>query len=93
MARIEKSEAQEITVRGVTLKVSDDIFDDLDLLDALDQINEGNGLRIAGALRKVAGDKYNELRNVLRDKETGRIPVAAAGEAFLEIMQGVAPNS
>lgn len=91
---VEEVKDQEITVRGVTLSVSPDVFDDLDLMDALDQIqNENNGLRIAGALRKVAGGKYHELRAALRDEETGRISLSVAGDVFLEIMQGIAPNS
>lgn len=84
---------REITVRGVALKVDPNIFDDLDLLDALDQIQEGNGLRIAGALRKVAGGQYNALRAALRDPKTGRIPVDEAGSVFVEIMQELVPNS
>lgn len=89
----DKTESKVIEIKGVTLTVSPDVFDDLDLLDALDQIQEGNGLRIAGALRKVAGSKYNELRAALRDEGTGRISIEVAGEVFLEIMREIAPNS
>ncbi|HLS00469.1 MAG TPA: hypothetical protein VK054_00575 [Beutenbergiaceae bacterium] len=83
---------KQITVKGVTLSVDPEVFDDLDMLDALDQIQEGNGLRIAGALRKIAGDQYNELRAALRDEATGRIPVNVVGEVFTEIMAGIVPN-
>src|SRR5699024_12874785 len=80
---------KEITVRGVTLSVDPEVFNDLDMLDALDQIQEGNGLRIAGALGKIAGDEYTELGTALRDKKTGRIPVDVVGEVFTEIMAWV----
>lgn len=87
------SEVQTVTIRGVSLEVSPDIFDDLDLLDALDQVQEGNALRLAGALRAVAGEKYREVREALRDEETGRIPVKDAMEFFQEVMEKAAPNS
>lgn len=88
----ETKNQKDITIRGVKLSVDPEIFNDLDMLDALDQIQEGNGLRIAGALRKIAGDQYNELRTALRDKETGRIPIDVVGEVFTEIMSGIVPN-
>lgn len=84
---------QTVTVRGVELKLSTEVFDDLDLLDAMDQIQEGNGMKIATALRRVAGEQYNEVREALRDKETGRIPLESAAEFFTEALQAVAPNS
>lgn len=85
--------SKKVTVEGVTLDVSPEVFDDLDFLDALDQIQEGNALRIAGALRAVAGSQYKEMREALRDKETGRIPMKRAVDFFTEVMKQAAPNS
>ena len=82
-----------ITIRGVELSVDPEMFDDLDLLDTLDQVNEGNGLRLAGGLRRVTGDKFSKVREALRDPETGRIPLEVAGEFFIEVMESIVPNS
>lgn len=87
------AQVREVEVRGVKLTIDPDLFDDLDLLDAIDQINEGNGLRIAGALRKIAGGQYNALRSALRDPKTGRISLTTAGEVFVEIVDAINPNS
>lgn len=81
------------TISGVELTVDPSLFDDLDVLDALDQINEGNPLRVAGLLRKLTGEKYNAVRDALRDPETGRIPVERATEFFGELMAAMSPNS
>lgn len=83
---------KQIEVQGLKLNIDTDVFDDFDLIDALDQINEGNALRIAGALRAVCGEHFNEVREHLRDGETGRIPVESAAKFFTDLAQAVAPN-
>lgn len=87
-----KDAVREVTLRGVTFEVDPEVLDDFDVLDALDQIQEGNGLRIAGLLRKLTGDKFNDMRAALRDPETGRIPVETAGEFMGELFEAIAPN-
>ena len=82
-----------VTVQGFTLTIDPDVFDDLDVLDTLDQINEGNPLRTAGLLRKLTGDQYDAARDALRDPDTGRIPIKVATDFFTEIMKALNPNS
>lgn len=82
------------TIQGVELAIDPLVFDDLDVLDAMDQLNEGNPLRIAGTLRLLTGDRFDDVRTALRDPETGRIPLEKAAEFFQDMMTAAAgPNS
>lgn len=87
-----KDAVREVTLHGVTFEIDPEILDDLDVLDALDQIQEGNGLRVAGLLRKLTGEKFNEMRDALRDPDSGRIPVAVASDFMGELFEAIAPN-
>lgn len=88
-----KTTTKTVTVGNIVFEVDPGIFDDLDLLDAMDQVQEGNALRLAGALRAVTGDRYREIRDALRDPETGRVPIEPAMEFFSEVMKQASPNS
>lgn len=82
-----------VEVQGVKVTLDPDMFDDLIFLDHLDQMDQGNGLRIASVLRSLAGDQFAKVMEVLTDKTTGRVPIEAASAFVTEAMAAVDPNS
>lgn len=84
---------QTIEVRGITLTIDPETFDDTDLLDALCDIRDGDPLPIGRALRQVAGADYQKLKEAMRDPKTGRVKASTAAEVFVEIFQAAAPKS
>lgn len=89
---VKKDAPRTVSVRDIEVVVDPKAFDDFEVLDALDQINEGNGLRVAGLLRKLVGDQFHEVLDALRDGENGRVPVDAASDFLKELMEAVSPN-
>lgn len=88
----EKKNLKTVEVNGVKFEISPDVFDDFEIIDAFDEIQQGNALRIAGAMRLIVGDRYKDLMNVLRDEDTGRVSTERVGEVFTQIIQEIAPN-
>lgn len=82
-----------VEVQGVKVTLDPDMFDDIVFLDHLDQMDQGNGLRIASVLRSLAGDQYQKVVDALKDEDTGRVPIEAASAFVTEAMAAVDPNS
>lgn len=88
----EKKNLKTVEVEGVKFDIDINIFDDFEIIDAFDEINQGNALRIAGVMRMIVGDRYRELLDVLRDEKTGRVPTERVAEVFTQIISDIAPN-
>lgn len=92
-----------VTVMGVSLTIDPTVFDDLDVLEAIADIQAANdgdttsglgALAIIPLLRKILGlDGYRNMKKSLTDPETGRIPVEKVGEFLTQVMEQAAPNS
>lgn len=95
-----KDHPQTVNVEGVKITVDPDIFDDLDVLEyiedlqhAADADNNGAGVfSIVPLLKKLCGSQYKTVKNALRDPETGRIPMSKVQELITTIMSEVSPN-
>ena len=93
-----KDKPQRITVHGVEMTIDPKVFDDLDMVEYLYDLqnteeNTAGGFAIAPFLRKLTGDKYAEVKNALRDPETGRIGMETVGAFIQELMGQLNPNS
>ena len=80
------------TVRGVTIEISADVMDDFELLDDLARLDDQDPSRMPALLRKLAGDKYRELLETARDKDTGKVTIEAGGALIGEIFEAIDPN-
>lgn len=95
-----KDQPQTIMINDVTLTVNPNIFDDLDMVDYMYDLQhasedgQGDGaLSISPMLRKICGAQYAAVKNALRDKETGRIPLERIQEFINSVLTRLAPNS
>lgn len=75
---------QSITVKGITVKVPKDVFDDIDLLEEVAEAEAGNPLRYVPILKHVFGDEQYELIKKGLADENGRTTVTAMSEFFSE---------
>ena len=83
----------EITLRGVTVHVPREAFDDFELLDDMAQLERAQPHRLASVLRRlVAPGDFQTAMDVLRDSTTGRVKVEDGMNFVLELMQAVNPN-
>lgn len=83
------------TIKGVKLNLGPQQFDDMELLEQLSEIQDGNPLVFPKVMLRLAGGskkKRDEIYDALRNKD-GRVSIAAAQEFFMKAMQAVAPKS
>lgn len=85
---------REVTLRGVTVTVYDEVLDDFELLDDLRAVDvDKNASRLPALLRRLLGDDWSKAMDALRDKGTGRVSIAD-GTAFInELMGALSPES
>ncbi|MCL2746127.1 MAG: hypothetical protein FWE48_03430 [Coriobacteriia bacterium] len=79
---------REIRVKGITLHVWDDILDDLELLEDLIALDEGDNRASISALKRVLGDEYSKIKDALRD-ERGIVKTKDVGAFFFAVLDEV----
>ena len=93
-----KNQPKTVEAMGVTLAVSPAIFDDLDMVEYLydlqhaDENAEGS-FSIVPLLKKLTGTAYPKVKTALRDPETGRVSMEAVGRFVTRLMKEADPNS
>lgn len=94
-----KNQPKTVEVMGVTLAVSPAIFDDLDMVEYLYDLQaaqEGDGsgaFAIVPFLKKLCGPQYTAMKDALRDPDTGRVSIDKVSEFIAQLLEQVAPNS
>ena len=89
----EQDDARTVTAAGQDWTVPTDALNDFELLDDLGELEDGNAARLPRIMKRLLGDDYKKALDALRDEDTKRVPIEAAGEFITEILQGLDPNS
>lgn len=90
---VPKSSIKKITVQGITLSVDPELFDDYEIVEDLYDVQSGeNPLKSVPLLRRLLGDKYEEVKAALRG-EDGRITGETLDGFLTELMEAANPNS
>lgn len=81
-------------LRGVEFEgIDDSVFNDLDLLDMVDDIVDGNVLKIKKVLKKMLGDQWSKAYEAIRGGD-GVARADDAAEFLAELFEAVgAKNS
>lgn len=91
-----KDKPRHVEVRGVSLDIDPKLFDDLDVIELIADVNDGTpkgSLAIVPLIKRITGSKYPDVKKALRDPDTGRVPIETVGEFINELMKELAPNS
>ena len=84
------------TSNGLLFQVDDNVFDDMEVIDALAEMQKGDVGFVSGypmLVKKVLGDEQRKtMYDALRD-ENGRVPVQAVGETMGEILSLLKKNT
>lgn len=74
-----------IIVDGIKVNITADDLDDIEILELLAEVEE-NGAKIVVLLKKLFGEeKYKEIKEALRDQETGRTKTSRIMDWFGEV--------
>ena len=78
-----------VIVKGIVVNVTTEDFDDIEVLELLAEVEE-NGTKLVALLKKLFGnEKYQEIKDKLRDKETGKTKTSEIMEWFREVSEKV----
>lgn len=77
------------TKSGFEIEVDEKSLDDMELLDMIAELTDGNGLRLPKIISKVCGDEgkkrlYEHCRN-----EAGRVPTETISTEITEIFEAL----
>ena len=73
---------------GFKCSIDDQRLDDMELLEDLVEVDEGNILKLPAVIDKILGvEQKKKLYNKLRDKKTGIVSSEVVAEAFQELME------
>lgn len=86
-------EVSTVTAAGVTLQIDPEVFDDVELLGDVADLQDGNGLKLVHVLRRICGNQYKTVLDALRDETTGRVPVGAVEVFMVDLFGALNPNS
>lgn len=93
---VRTAEGAQVTMRGITVTMVNEAFDDWELLEALSELDADNPKSITilpGLLKRaLAPGDADKVKKLLRDPKTGRIPLRAGVGFFLDLMKAVNPN-
>ncbi|MBW3095342.1 hypothetical protein G1C98_1022 [Bifidobacterium sp. DSM 109960] len=91
-----KDKPKHVEVRGIQLDIDPKLFDDLEIVELVAAVNDGTpqgSLAIVPLIKRITGSRYQDVKETLRDPETGRVPLEAVSEFINELMKELAPNS
>ena len=81
------------TSTGFVYKIQDDVLDDMELLDALVDMDNGDMSSYRYAIKALLGEKQRKaLYEHVRDKKTGRVSAKKVFEAFAEVLNSAKEN-
>lgn len=83
-----RTKYHNVTVRGINLKVPKDALDDIELVELLADLQEGNVFAFPKAARIVFGDQYKEVMTDLAGKD-GKTKASDAAKFFTEVMTAI----
>lgn len=81
-----------ITVDGIQVHVDGTLNDDLEVLDWMNELNDGNVFHLPKLLRRLVGDDYTRVLDHLRDSQ-GIVRQKTAIEFVLDLFKAASPNS
>lgn len=85
-ATTEPASPPTVDYGGATYTIDPDATGDVELIEALAELDEGNQLVLPRVVRSLVGDaQYAAFKESARDPKTGRVPMAALREFFREI--------
>ena len=85
-------EGFEVTHRGFTVFAQKEALDDFEVLDAIAKLDNRKVHAFPDVLRRVVGEDFRIVMNVLRDPVTGRVSIESGVTYVHEMLGAINPN-
>lgn len=83
----------KVTVRGESFTVAREVLGDLELMEDIGALDDGNLSRLPSALlRSLGREQYGKAKEAIRDPETGRVSIESAAEFYRELFEAINPS-
>jgi len=80
-----------VNSHGITVKVDQDKFNDLELFDMIDEIQSGNVFKMPKLIRRIFDNDYQKVLDGLKGKD-GIVTADKASEFLIEVLSQIGPN-
>lgn len=80
-----KKAPQKVTAMGIEVTIDPEVLDDIELIDLLDDVQEGDALKVGKVLKRILGDQWEHAYDRLRNKR-GVVPASKATKFFVQVM-------
>lgn len=81
------------TASGFEFEIDEKMADDMELVEEIAEADKDVS-KFPGVIRKMLGEEQKEkLYDHVRDKKTGRVPIKACVEIFVEIMNAASEET
>lgn len=88
-----EEEPRIVEVRGVDYTVEPEALNDFELLDDLNEVDQGSVVRMPSLLRRLLGPvQAKAAMETLRNPDTNRITIEAGRDFLDELMEALNPN-
>lgn len=88
-----KDSLVDVECMGIEVTIDKDRFDDIELIDMMDDVQDGDPLKVGKILKKILGSDWKRVYDELRD-DRGVVPASKAMEFFGDVMEAAeAKNS
>jgi hypothetical protein len=89
----DNNNTERVIIKGKTFKIDKDAFNDLEVLEALSELENGNSLVLPKLIKKIVGsENYTRMLSVLKD-EKDRVPIESVADLFVKLSEKLAPKS
>lgn len=82
----DRTSIQTVVVDGIRVTLDPAVFDDMDILETIVDIEDGNGARIVTLMRRIFGDDYTRIKSELKGNKKV-LTVTAMAEWFEKMME------
>ena len=82
--------SEPIIVRGVSLHISEESFDDFELFELIDELDVAPQRIVAVFKRLFTAEEYEAIKEAIRN-ESGKVTVSAMMDFFQEASEAVIP--
>ncbi len=83
-----EADVKHVSAMGVEVDVDMRVFDDLDLLDMMDDFQNGDAFKFKKILKRIFRDQSPTVLDQLKD-ERGTVTASRASEFFVAVMEAV----
>ncbi len=79
---------ETLDIDGIKVTIDKKVLDDIELIDWMDEVAEGNALKVPKILKRILGNQYKKVYDQMRNRR-GVVTATRAAEFFTKLIEGI----